>query len=120
MKRPRITIRRLMVAIACVGLTLAYGERRRRYERLAARHAYQAASIEMETNRKYPSLIWVLKYDETARFHTRKSEEYKRAAPWPWIVVAVEEPPTEGWPPNLDPDMWRNKSEAVHLNLTPP
>ncbi len=123
MKSPRVTTRRLMVAVACVGVLLAYGERRRRYRRLAAHHAKLSEAIEAEAWKRHPlSLTWVPRHpmpDEISRFHFRKSVEYERAAPWPWIVVVVEAPPRkEDFPPSFGLDWWPLSSEADRLKPT--
>jgi len=117
---PRITTGRIMVAVACISVISAYGTRWRRYERLAAHHDYLAAARRMELDRRNSPSIWIIRNDEVSIFHTWKSGEYKRAAPWPWISVVIEEPPKkETYPPSFWPDSWRNVSEADQVNPSP-
>jgi hypothetical protein len=81
MKRPRFTVRRLMVAIAVIAVLLAavlcLNDRRRRFALLANDHGLKAIE---EIKAKRPSR------------HRELYEKYIYAAHHPWLPVAPDPP----------------------------
>jgi len=81
-----------MVAVAVVGVLLAYRERWRRYERMAK---YHDGMVWRDYGGMPPRIIfsWPVDYDPVSKFHDLKAQEYRRAARFPWIGVKLEPPP---------------------------
>jgi hypothetical protein len=121
--RVRLTVRRMMVAVAGVATVLWVVERRERFKRTALGHS-------TEVNRVFTDLELVLvatvaqhESDEHAaerqrltyplvrfrRYHYRMVDKYERAASRPWLPVASDPPP----PPKPS----RDDFKAVFLRL---
>jgi hypothetical protein len=87
MKRPRFTVRRLMVAVAVAGLLIAgwiEGERRRvRFLAIADDHSWGADSA-----------IGVISREKMA-WHETMEGKYERAARYPWLPVPPDPPEPE-------------------------
>jgi hypothetical protein len=96
MRLPRVqfTLRRLMVAVAIVGLTVGIGiegERRRsRFLRIAIDHSHQAI-LRLSGNTWSP-LRMVEMQKAYAHYHDLMAQKYKRAARYPWLPVAPDPP----------------------------
>jgi hypothetical protein len=88
---PRFTVRRMMVAVALLGLALGFlAERRARFLRIAAR--YEQATLAYRTYGGF--------YMPRGFFYDLEMEsKYKRAARYPWLPV-MPDPPE----PNISTD----------------
>ncbi len=99
MKLPRLrfTIRGLIVAIAIVGLLFAYGERWRRYKRLATYHRGKADEGGFFHEYGYDARIMLngKTFTIESSGHMAKSREYDYAALRPWLSVSPEVVPTD-------------------------
>jgi hypothetical protein len=96
MKLPRFTIRRMMVGVAILGLSLGFlAERRARFLRIAARHEESSRFY-----RLYPGF-----YIPSGAFYDIEMElKYERAARYPWLPVEPDPPEPKPWlPVGLEP-----------------
>jgi hypothetical protein len=94
LSRPRLSMRWMMIAVACVSILLAYGERCHRYKRLAAYHDRMVSQAIWEADKRRGWTFWGMPSDSISLFHRQKSEAYKNAAMIPWVSVEPESPPS--------------------------
>jgi hypothetical protein len=111
MKLPRVrfTVRRLMVAVAAVGLIVGLGvegeRRRERFRQEAIRH-YVIRSDGESARRVWAQLPTVFPERVAAikawlSYHDRMARKYERAARFPWRPVAADPPePQRSWRPD--------------------
>jgi hypothetical protein len=87
MKLPRITVRRLMVAVAIFGIMAGGGvEARRRHDRFLA----------VAERHWWATLTWPLRLDPREfEWHRAMQAKYERAARYPWLPVAPDTPVPE-------------------------
>ena len=92
MPRFRFTVRRLMVAVAIIGVALGtLAERHARFRRLAAYHAARGGGLVNGLPRS-DEAIWRLDLDA---WHARLAEKYQRAANRPWEPLGPDPPRPE-------------------------
>jgi hypothetical protein len=98
--RPRFTVRRMMVAVAILGLSLGFlAERRARFLRVAAQHKSQT-----DWPWAFHLPPGVVSYDIEMQL------KYERAARYPWLPVEPDPPRPKRWhlvgpePPERPPD----------------
>ena len=100
--RPRFTVRRLMVAVAIVGVLLgaSLGLQRRRgwLQGLSERHQVRAQLCEVnkfigEIDRK--PAAWIAKNHARFEHHLAMMRKYERAARYPWLPVTPNPPEPE-------------------------
>ncbi len=93
MRRPRMTTRRWMIAVAIVAVVIGIYERRRRFLRLAAIHAEAIAGVDaghVDIPRPGEPFIWVA--SPRHRWHEALLAKYARAARYPWLPVEADTP----------------------------
>jgi hypothetical protein len=109
--RVRFTVRRMMVAVAVVGLLAGLGvegERRRERFREEAIHHFVIRSDGERARRLWAQLPTVFHervaaIDAWLSYHERMEEKYDRAASFPWLPVAADPPePRPFWLPAGD------------------
>jgi hypothetical protein len=92
MKRPRFTVRRLMIAVAIVGVVLGVTiERHSRFRKIEAHHQAEFQRIASEI----PMFAVNESYDPLWRrldWHERMRLKYARATYYPWLPVAPDRP----------------------------
>jgi hypothetical protein len=89
---PRFTVRRLMVAVAIVGIVLGVTiERRDRFRRIAVHHRaeFQKLASRMKAG-SHEESDWL-----PIEWHESLARKYKRAACYPWLPVATDPPEPE-------------------------
>jgi hypothetical protein len=102
MRLPRFTVRRLMVAVAIVGVLLAAVlglERRREWlRRLSQRHESRAMVCDMEkligAMNRQPA-TWLANRQARLEYHKSLARKYRQAASHPWLPVAPDPPEPE-------------------------
>jgi hypothetical protein len=96
--RPRFTVRRLMIAVAVVGLALATAIMMRRsdeFRALAEEQAdNEAASLEYadDARGEHGDQQRVARGEQMAVYHRALKIKYERAARYPWLPVAPDPP----------------------------
>ncbi len=121
MTRPRLTVRRLMVGVALVGLALGLGlevirlwRLSARYEKMAVAHEINASKYrELAANPDSMASSWWSDAGGThseglptsgadkarrarlAGYHARMAGHYRQAARRPWAPIVLETPPTD-------------------------
>jgi hypothetical protein len=99
--RPRLTIRRLLIAVAFLGLTLGLlAERHHRFDRLAAYHAdrksaYPAPWLPRSASPSLVNSVGDMISIERHRWHAFLEAKYDRHARYPWLPVAPDPPEAE-------------------------
>jgi hypothetical protein len=105
--KPRLTVRRMMIAVAIVGLLLGalvaarawMEDRRRRFDDLATWHFQQVSQYQTpyfggggpsELVREYEA-----KYGSKIAYHKRMNAKYVRAYRRPWLPVEPDPPEPE-------------------------
>ena len=93
--RPRCTVRRLMVAVAIVGVVLGVMiERNSRFRKLASLH-----QAECEKLLKMPIIMFAGSSDDPVmrrlEWHYPMKLKYERAARYPWLPAAPDPPEPE-------------------------
>lgn len=78
----RFTIRWLMIAVAIVGITCAWGIMRLRYERLASYHNALSLGLHFQSPAE----------SRRTDHHAALRAKYKRAARYPWLPVSPDPP----------------------------
>jgi hypothetical protein len=105
MRLPRMTTRRMMIAVIAVALAMAWvrielGRRRSRYLELAAYHAKEGSLIHQSRGRGALPSFW-FRFEGTTVFNITPSEvayrarmkhKYEYAAAHPWLPVAPDPP----------------------------
>ena len=90
MKLPRLTIRRLMVAVAVVAAPLACGawaaRRAATFREISAYHALEWSRIDTTGTQEV---------DARAEWHRAMEMKYRDAARYPWLPVAPDPPEPE-------------------------
>lgn len=79
LRRSRFTVRRMMIALAVIGLAIAYIIRYYKYNSIANSHLQAFEAIY-----KGQGLI-SLHGDELDNYHESNYHKYKRAAIYPWV-----------------------------------
>jgi hypothetical protein len=106
MLRPRFTVRRLMVAVAIVGLIAGVGraisQRSARFRMLSEKHRAKhwdepiVRDVEgtgPDSGEENPALVELGRRDAAQQaFHRRMAEKYERAARYPWLLVPLDPP----------------------------
>lgn len=105
MRPPRIRIRTMMIAVAAVALAL-YGRHLWRlsgeYHRLAERYAApirwaEDSNAELEARQRLSPAEWQVfsdrMYQARVRWQTGMERKYRRAARFPFLPVAPDQPP---------------------------
>lgn len=103
MRLPRMTIRRWMIAVGLVALTVTsvrLWERSLAYRRQADHHAWLVASrdyVVIDMGGMYDSKVGRLSKRGIA-YHAAMARKYRRAARYPWLPVEPD-PPEPKWVP---------------------
>jgi hypothetical protein len=106
----RFTVRRLMVAVAFVGMALGVIDLWKRRERFGRRAALLR---EAELFHRIQSTRWdAVQEIEAADWLGRLADKYERAARYPWLPVAPD-PPEPEWQP-----MKSSRSMIARLMIT--
>lgn len=92
--RPRFSVRRLMLAVAIMGIVLGVTiERRDRFRRIAAHHE---AEVEKLVGRLPPEVVYGHSSDDPImrrlEWHEPMRLKYERAARYPWLPVRPDPP----------------------------
>src|SRR4051794_13648664 len=96
--RPRITVRRLMVAVAAVGvvfgIVIQLFQRSLRFRRIADHHwaAFVGRDVSAEANRSH---YFRGSMTMGAMWHGQMALKYDYAARYPWLPVAPDSPNPE-------------------------
>src|SRR3954447_17124311 len=98
----RVTVRRLMVAVAVLSLLLGLEARRERLLRLSSYHAEQSTLTMIVQQSGLPATVDVVGSQQPGAYlsptprsewHTRMSMKYKAAASHPWLPNEPDLPP---------------------------
>jgi hypothetical protein len=98
MKRPRFTVKSMMIAVLAVAAPLGwFTERHRRFSSLAAYHSEQSGilGIDFSGNRQ---VLYITGPDgkplskERHEWHSELSGKYRRASLRPWLPVSADPP----------------------------
>jgi len=98
MLRPRLTVRRLMIAVAISAVAFAVVGLRIRYVRfrdLAEYHRLESQKHVVWPKELWPESVHFPLPTPRSEHHDRLSEKYKRAAARPWIPVPTDPPEPE-------------------------
>src|SRR5579862_1676552 len=101
--RPRFTVRRLMVAVAIVGISLGLEGIRRRKAEYSKRWEYHRGNNVQgrmdltdglfRMHRGGPIPFRELARESQIQYHGKMARKYERAARYPWLPVAPDPPP---------------------------
>jgi hypothetical protein len=94
--RVRITVRKLMIVVLIVALSIGLGKlyiRRQTYLKIAAEHKAAAEAIDnLGTSHFYKYIIYI---DAVREWHKEMQGKYEEAARYPWLAVEPDPPPPQ-------------------------
>ncbi len=119
LSRPRFTVRRMMVAVAILGLVVSVGifsARRQSFAIMARDYAnMETAARLFEKDFPGPFSLYVVRMIDTEKgfvqvkgqkvaYYAQMKEKYERAARFPWLSIGADppEPPDPEWSSETD------------------
>jgi hypothetical protein len=95
MKRPRVTVRRMMILVAIVALVIGGEKMRRRWlglREMAAEHKFRAEACETVASEQGPRWRRYAHYRTVAAYSRRMQIKYEHAMRRPWLSVEPDPP----------------------------
>ena len=88
--RVRFTVRRMMVAVAIMGIAFGMIDRHYRFKKMANHHLSELRCLDIEQSLdiKRPSPFFLALVD----YHASLSKKYAKAARYPWLLVGPDPP----------------------------